>query len=155
MLDSMRQALKLSSGGINIIDLPYCSNLATDLREFVVRVYKVLRQLKSCGENIYQEMILIAIEKKLPRQVLIELKSDKEKRVGVNNEGELLGGTEQLLRDLDGYVKIKAETDALSIKEEKEIYKLREGGKKDFRAVVNNVKTNDVFRCCTLWTTAL
>ena len=121
----------------------------------MVKVDKVVRHLKRRGENISQEMILIAVEKKLPKQLIIGSKSDKEKREGVNTEGEQSRETEQLLRDLDRYVKIKAETDALSIKEEKEIYKLREGGKKDFRAVVNNVKTNDVFRCCTLWTTAL
>ena len=46
-------------------------------------------------------------------------------------------------------MKIREETDALSVKEDKRDYKLREGGKKDYKAVVNNVKTNNVYRCCT------
>ncbi|VDD89934.1 unnamed protein product [Enterobius vermicularis] len=101
------------------------NRFATDLREFMVKVHKVVRQLKSSDDNINQGTTLMAIEKKLLQQVLIELKSDKEKRVSVNDQRESLGDTEQLLGDLERYVKIRQETDALVLKEDKKNYKQR------------------------------
>lgn len=110
----------------------------------MVKVHKVVRQLKSSDDNINQGTTLMAIEKKLLQQVLIELKSDKEKRVSVNDQRESLGDTEQLLGDLERYVKIRQETDALVLKEDKKNYKQRGYGRKDFKAAVKNVKTNNV-----------
>ena len=126
-----------------------CSNLADDLQELMVKVDKVVRHLKRRGENISQEMILIAVEKKLPKQLIIGSKSDKEKREGVNTEGEQSRETEQLLRDLEGYIKITEETDALAMKDDRRSYtnRLRESNRKDHKTVVTNIKASSTILC--------
>lgn len=119
----------------------------------MVTVDKVVRQPKSQGENINQGLILIAIEKKIPRQVIILLKSDKEKRMGANVGREQLRKAEQLLRGLKRYVKIREETDALTVKDDRRscASRQREESRKDNKTVVPNVKTDSTFLYCVFY----